>query len=313
MNCQDAQSSLSLYLYGELDFAREEALESHLAECASCQLSLAREKQWHAFTNAQAQEPPFDLLAECRQQLRPAVARESAPPPSVRRWWRWSNPFDISFTRWSSQIALASLLVFVGFASARWLDHHSLGSSAGNQMSVLDPSNALIRDIQTDNSGMVRIVIDQEREIAGHINDANIRSLLLSGARQPDAGVRFYIMQLLTQESGMQGTDDLRQVLFDAVRNDPNPAVRVEAINGLGRFSADPAALETIKFVLEHDDNPGVRYHAIDILAPPNGDAAMTPAMTQAIQDVMRSSPEDEYVRARCSHILQEAKLPVVY
>jgi hypothetical protein len=125
--------------------------------------------------------------------------------------------------------------------------------------------------------------------------------------------VRFYAVQLLNQESGTQRTDDLRQVLFDAVRNDPNAAVRLEAINGLRRFSADPAALETIKFVLQHDDNPGIRYQAIDILAPPGRDTAITPAMTQTIQDVLRSAPEDEYVRTRCSQILEEAKLPLVY
>ena len=44
MTCQDVQSSLSLYLYGELDFAQEEEVENHLADCAACQLSLAREK-----------------------------------------------------------------------------------------------------------------------------------------------------------------------------------------------------------------------------------------------------------------------------
>ena len=39
MTCQEVQASLSLYLYGELDFAREEHLENHLAECAFCQLT----------------------------------------------------------------------------------------------------------------------------------------------------------------------------------------------------------------------------------------------------------------------------------
>jgi hypothetical protein len=313
MNCQGVQSSLSLYLYGELDFAREEEIENHLAQCAACQLSLAREKQWHTLTNAQVQEPPLDLLAECRQQLRPGLARETSPPSGVRSWFRWANPFEVSFTRWSSQVALASMLVFVGFASARLLDHGSLGAPAVNQMSLLNPAHALIRDIQADDSGLVRLVVDQESEIAGHIDDANVRSLLISGARQPDAGVRFYIVQLLNRETNPQKGDDLRQVLLDVVRNDPNPAVRLEAIDGLRRFAGDPAALETIKFVLLHDSNPGVRYQAINIIAPPDREITITPAMTQAVQDVMRSSPEDEYVRARCSQILEEAKSPLIY
>jgi hypothetical protein len=314
MTCQQAQSSLSMYLYGELDFAQEEALENHLAQCAACQLSLTREKQWHTLTNGQSQEPPLDLLAECRQQLRPALAREASPDPArLRTWWRWSLPFEISTTRWTSQVALASLLVAVGFASARLLDRGSLPLSNINQMGLVNPANMLIRDIRPGDSGQVRIVVDHESEILGGIDDPNIRSLLLLGARQPEPGVRFYAVQFLNQQSATDETGDVRQVLFDAVRSDPNPAVRLQAMDGLRRFSNDPAALETIKFVLQHDDDPGVRYQAIDILVPPDHALAMTPAMLQVMQDVMLSSPEDDYVHARCSHALQEAKVTIVY
>jgi hypothetical protein len=309
VNCREVQTSLSLYLYGELDFAREETVESHLAQCAACQLSLAREKEWHTLTNAQVHEPPLDLLAECRQQLRPALARESAAQArTVRGWWRWGNPFDISFTRWSGKVALASLLVFIGFAAARWLDRGLLPGPL-----TLNPSNAVIRDIQTDRSGLVRIVFEQERAVTGQIQDADVRSLLLSGLHQADAGVRFYSVQLLNRETDAGRMAEVRQALLDTVRNDPNPAVRLEAVDGLGRFSADPAALETLKFVLEHDENPGVRYRAIDALAPPDRALTITPVVTRTIQDVLLSSPDNDYVHARCSQILEQAKLPVVY
>jgi anti-sigma factor RsiW len=312
MSCQEVQASLSLYLYGELDFAREEQVENHLAECAFCQRTLAREKEWHTLANVQIQEPPLDLLAECRQQLRPALARERAHPSSARAWWRWTNPFDISATRWSAQIALASMLVFIGFASARWFDRGGL-ETGPNEMSLLNPAGAHIRDVQTDGAGVVRIVVDRESEIVGRIGDANVRSLLLAGTRQPDPGVRFYSFEVLAQQDGAGTAEDLRDVFLYSVRNDPNPAVRLEAIQGLRRFSGDPAALEALKFVLEHDDNPDVRFQAVDLLAPVDSGVTVTPATAQAIADVMRSSPEDEYVRARCTQALREAKLPLIY
>lgn len=315
MNCREIQSALSLYLYGELDFAREEDLESHLAQCAACQLSLTREKEWHTVASGQAQEPPFDLLAECRQQLRPALAREKAPRASARSWWRWGNPFEISTTRGSWQVALASMLVLVGFGSARLLDHVSPRTLGVSQMSVLNPANTLVRDVQADDSGLVRIVVQQESAISGRLDDPGIRSLLLSATRQPDVGVRFYSLQILNQQSGgpNPANDDLRQVYFDSVRNDPNPAVRLVALEGMRRFSADPAALETLKFVLEHDSDAGVRSQAIDVLAPLNGGSKMTPAMTRTIEDILRATPEDEYVRTRCAQVLEEAKLPLVF
>ncbi len=320
MTCQEVQASISLYLYGELDFAREEHLENHLAECAFCQLTLAREKQWHTLANAQVQEPPLDLLAQCRQQLRPALVRETVHPTPTRFWSRWTNLFDISATRWSAQIALASMLVFIGFASGRWL-RNGFGNGSGNgsvqtpttQMSLLNPASARIRDVQASGPGTVRIVLDQESEIIGRIDDANVRNLLFAGTRQPDPGVRFYSVAVLTQQDGAQMAKDLREVLFNTVRNDPNPAVRLEAIEGLRSLSDDPAALETLKFVLEHDDNPGVRSQAVNLLVPIDSGATLTPAMAQVIADVMRSAPEDDYVRTRCSQALRQAKLPLIY
>jgi hypothetical protein len=207
------------------------------------------------------------------------------------------------------------MLVFVGFAAARWLDRNATqtASNQANQMSLLNPASARIRDIQADGSGVVRIVVDQESEISGRIGDANVRSLLLAGTRQPDPGVRFYSFQILTQQDGAAAAQDLRDVVFYSVRNDPNPAVRLEAIDALRRFSGDPATLETLKFVLEHDSNPGVRSQAVNLLAPIDNGMTVTPATAQAIQDIMRSSPEDEYVRARCSRALREAKLPLIY
>jgi len=314
MTCQQAQSSLSLYLYGELDFAQEEALENHLAQCAFCQLSFAREKEWHTAANAQAQEPPLDLLAECRQQLRPALVRESTNKSAAPHWWRWPNPFQISATRWSSQIALASMLVFAGFGLARWLDYHQTGSGP-LQMGFFNPSAAHIRDVQAGDSGLVRIVVDQESEITGRLDDPNVRRLLLTGTRQADPSVRFYSFEILNGQGdvGTQVSQDLRDALFDSVRNDPNPAVRLEAIEGLRRFASDPATLDALKFVVEHDDNPGVRSQAINILVPTDGQLTITPAAAQALEDVMRATPQDDYVRARCSQGLREAKLPVVY
>jgi hypothetical protein len=316
MKCSQLQALLSLYLYGELDFAREEELESHLGECAFCQLSLAREKQLHTLASAQIHEPALDLLAHCRQQLRPALARERARPHVSWSWLRFANPFEFSFTRWSSQIALTSLFVFIGFASARWLDHRT-PESLTNEASLFDPASSRIRDIQADEAGQVRIVLDQEREITGHIGDANVRRLLLAGTREVDPDVRFYAFEILTREENshgaQQGNADLRTVLFESARTDPNSAVRLKAIEGLRPFCADPAALETLRFVLEHDTNPGVRSQAIDILAPSDNSIAVTPAMTHTIQEVMRSTQDDDYVRARCNQVLHQAKLPVVY
>ena len=122
MTCQQVQSSLSLYLYGELDFAREEDLENHLAECAFCQLTLAREKQWHTLTNSQVQEAASRSACRMPPAASPRIGPRNGASRASPSMVALDQSFEISATRWSAQFALASMLVFIGFASARWFN-----------------------------------------------------------------------------------------------------------------------------------------------------------------------------------------------
>ena len=109
MTCHEAQTKLSLYLYGELDFAQEEQLEQHLTECPFCERALAREKAWHTTANSKDTDVPLDLLTQCRQDLKTELSRSDGHlgsyAPRVSRWAEW---FGFSATRWSMQIAAAS-------------------------------------------------------------------------------------------------------------------------------------------------------------------------------------------------------------
>ena len=82
MTCHDVQLQLSLYLYGELDFATEEALERHLGDCAFCQQAFAREKTWHAAATSEHRDVSLDLLSRCRQDLRNAIKTDSGKTPA---------------------------------------------------------------------------------------------------------------------------------------------------------------------------------------------------------------------------------------
>ena len=47
MMCEDVRKSLALYLYGELPFEEEEALESHLDACEACREGERRNDSEH--------------------------------------------------------------------------------------------------------------------------------------------------------------------------------------------------------------------------------------------------------------------------
>src|ERR1700761_7940188 len=107
MTCHEVQTRLSLYLYGELEFAEEEALEQHVNECAMCERALEREKAWHSVLNAEHTDVPLELLAQCRRELQGAVTSANAAGESRWRWRRWAESFGFSAPPWSMRLAVA--------------------------------------------------------------------------------------------------------------------------------------------------------------------------------------------------------------
>jgi HEAT repeats/Putative zinc-finger len=317
MNCQQVQTSLSLYLYGELEFAAEEELEQHLQECSFCQLALSREKAWHTKLNAERKDVPLDLLGQCRRDLRAAM--KAPEVKDSRRTWQFTDVFGALSSgggQWSKRLAFASFFLFAGFSLSSWMGRvhfvNRLGAGNEVQMGVLNGPMSRIRDIQPGSNNQIRIVIDrvQEQEIVGSIEDEAVRRLLLTAIKDPaDPGLRVDSVELL---KGQDGTD-IRDALLDTVRHDENAAVRLKALEGLRRFRDDQATHETLRSVLQYDDNPAVRSEVIDVLVPMNGPLKVTPELAGTLEEIARSERDNDYLRARCLQVLRMVGTPRAY
>ncbi|MBV8867504.1 MAG: HEAT repeat domain-containing protein [Acidobacteriaceae bacterium] len=309
MTCHDVQLQLSLYLYGELEFATEEAVEQHLANCAFCQQALAREKTWHTVATSEHRDVPLDLLSRCRQDLRNAIKTDAGKAP-VRRWRDFLSGFRITPTRWSYQLAAASFLVFIGFTGGRVIDGHGWSEALNvNRAGLLNPSTAHIRDIQPNGPGQVRIVVDQvdQREVTGSLDDQNVRRWLLVAIQDPgDPGIRVDSVEMLSRQNGA----DVRDALLNRIQHDPNAAVRLKALDSIRRFSEDRATQIVLRSVLEHDADPTIRSEAIDVLAPANERLQLSPELAVTLQSLARSD-RDDYVRGRCLQLLRSINAPV--
>jgi hypothetical protein len=306
MSCHDVQTNLSLYLYGELDFAQEEALEQHLSGCALCQRALEREKSWHTALNSERVAPPLELLSACRRDLRTALSSTSGAT-SRRPAQSWFTQLGFSPTQWSMRVAAASFLVVIGFSAARWVDRNGVPGVRGSEtrMGLIDAATARIRDIEPGDNNRVRIVFDQirPREITGRVNDDDIRQLLLAAMKDPaDPSIRVDSVDILKSQDG----SDVRDALISSVQHDPNAAVRLKALEGLRRFAGDPVTRDALKFVLQNDTDPGVRSEAIDVLVPVNQRVEFNPDLATMLQQIVRSEREDDYVRMRSLQLLQE-------
>jgi hypothetical protein len=313
MNCHQVQLNLSLYLYGELEFAQEEALERHLDECALCELALAREKAWHTSINAEKKDVPFDLLAGARQALRNAVHLPRSSVSARSLLAHWMDRYGFSASGWSFRLAAASFLVFIGFSLGQFVNKTSDFAGSGNgisEMGLLNPATSHVRDIEPGNDGRVRIIFDQVRQgqVVGQADSSEVRRLLLAATRDAaDPGVQVDSVNILKDQDG----DDVRDALLDVAQHDSNAGVRLKALEALQRFSGDPATRQGVMTVLAHDSNPGVRSQAINLLAPATEKVEFSPELADTLQQVMRSQEDDDYLNMRCMQILQEMGAPV--
>jgi hypothetical protein len=243
-------------------------------------------------------------LAECRRELKAAIA--SGRTRASRAGWRgWAKSFGLS-PQWSLRLAAASFLVFIGFSAGRFVEHNGLPGGvnvASENMGVVDPSTARIRDIQPDEHNRVRIVFDQQRAISGPVNDEQIRAWLVAAAQDDnDPGIRVDSVELLNGQAGRE----VRDALLNRAQKDPNAAVRLEAVEGLRRFRDDPATQHGLIEVLQHDENPSVRSKAIDVLAPAQGSIKISPDIADGLESLTRSGQADDYVRMRCLQLLEQ-------
>jgi hypothetical protein len=305
MTCQEAQTKLSLYLYGELEFAEEEALEQHVDECALCGRALANEKAWHSLVKAESTDVPLELLAQCRGDLKAAVGSHSEGE-SQPLWRHWAKSLGFSSPQWSLRLAVASFLVFIGFSAGRFVEQNGLPGGvtlATDNMGVVDPATARIRDIEPGENNRVRIVFDQQRAISGPVDNDEIRAWLVAATKDDsDPGIRVDSVQMLNGQAG----PDVRDALLSSARNDPNAAVRLEAVEGLRHFRDDLITQQGLVYILQHDENAGVRSKAIDVLAPAREAIKITPEIADGLEAVTLSGQPDDYVRMRCLELLQQ-------
>ena len=279
MSCEEIKDQMPLFLYGELSFDDEEIFERHLAACDGCRRELARVRNLHDLVAEAALTPSLPLLAECRRELRSQSGiRTFAPKWSQSRFWL--------------QPLAAAAMLMVGFFSAKLPVFNSEANLAGVTVSR-------VRNIEPDREGRVQLVVDETRQrvIGGRLDDANIRSLMISASReQSDPGLRADSVELLKSRCG---SNDVREALLQALQHDNNSGVRLKALEGLRPYAGQPEVRKALSQVLLGDDTPAIRTQAIDLLTSHPGD------IVGVLKQLMEKE-QDNYIRLRTIKALHE-------
>lgn len=306
LSCEQARAHFALFVYGELSFDEEERVESHLDGCLECRAELDRHKALHQAFDAFAVEPPASLLRACRADLSAALRRAPAQEGPFRLSW-WDRMTDyLTASPGAGPIlrpAGAIALLLAGFFGARLMP--TLGESLAPGSS--QASITRVSDVEPQNDGSVRIVLDETRQrtVTGSLDDQRVRNLLLDAVRDPNnPGLRADSVDLLTRRAQ---SADIRGALVYLILHDQNDGVRLKAMEGLRPFAADPEVHKALSDALFGDANPGVRTQAIDLLiqAPAGKMPANLDRATIGMLQQLMSQESNASVRQRCEKILE--------
>jgi len=112
---------------------------------------------------------------------------------------------------------------------------------------------------------------------------------------QQTLGTRLHALQLVPE----MGDDRLRDALVFTLHNDPDPAVRLQALSALDRDPDDDRVQEALLMTLRDDPSVQLRLMALDALALRRADA-------QAVRYAIRASDQvgDEAVMQRATRLM---------
>jgi hypothetical protein len=142
----------------------------------------------------------------------------------------------------------------------------------------------------------------------GDVDDPRIQRVLthaLLSAQNP--GVRLRAVDAI----GSRGTDgsdpEILAALIGAMRTDPNPAVRHNALLALRRYPTTPELNRAFADVLVNDRNARLRIEAIEALHSTAGEGiGLEPVLIQHLERSLREDDND-FVRRRTQSLLETA------
>jgi hypothetical protein len=234
MNCEKTQEKFADYLTGDLDEGGRGEVRDHILSCAACREDLENLTVVWAKLGVLPEEQPggelrhrfYAMLEEYKDGLE--ATGTPARATGLRAGWReW-----LTFRRPAFAASFSAFLLFVGLG-AGWLLNG--GGAGGGRLTTLS------REVQ-----------DMRQQVA------------LSLLGKASATER---IQGISYSAAVEDPNDTTlAALTDALDNDPNPNVRLAAVDALYLFRNKPGVRESLVKSLAIQTYPLVQVALIDFL-----------------------------------------------
>jgi HEAT repeats/Putative zinc-finger len=323
--CAQFERRLTLYAWDELEPSDRAAVEQHIAACASCAATLARERTLLEQLSSVLPEQPDDMLvAQCRRSLSQNLDRAGSSwlDSWLKRWKVAFRPgaWLIAHPAWT-----VATLVLLGFFAGRIASRAPASTAPAANVSesaMVEPTvdgvapsaldGSSVTGIQRLPSGAVAISIrtDQAVMVEGAPEDRAVRRALLSALQasdRPDPDVRLESVELLRP---IRSDQAVRAALCYAALHDTNPSVRLKSVEALRGLEQEPDVRRTLLQALEHDPNPGVRVEAVSSLrsyldASPSADWTHDDTVVRVLRERQSKDP-NEFVRLQSDAAIRQ-------
>jgi len=234
MNCEKIQERFADYLTGDLDDGGRADVREHILSCAPCREDLENLTVVWAKLGVLPEEQPggglrhrfYGMLEEYKDKLE-VQGKAARKDGRLAAWKQW-----FTFRRPAFAAAFSAFLLLSGLGAGLLLN----GGRAGG-----DRYASLSREVQ-----------DMRQQVA------------LSLLSQPSATDR---IQGIGYSAEVENPNDKTlAALFDALDNDPNPNVRLAAVDALYLFRDRPGVRESLVRSLAVQAYPLVQVALIDFL-----------------------------------------------
>ncbi|MFT5141756.1 MAG: hypothetical protein ACI80V_003398 [Rhodothermales bacterium] len=306
MNCTHDHNELILFHAGELPQAEVGRIRDQISTCLSCQEEVSSLEQVAVMPERPALDP--EALAAARTG---AYARIGSSW-QARRGRLLTRLRGVSLgLRPLPELALASLLLFVGYNFGRGQGHVALAPVAAeadfapSRGSVFD-----VREIRIDEStGLAVLTLGTVREadVTGGLGDAFVadalETALVSGA---DDGIRLRALKTVNALARGDTPDEaLAQAVIDMIGMEGHDALRFRAIGALAALYSDSDIPQVGRVALLNalvsDAGDGVRIAALDVLMAHETSPSDVGILRQAL-----THDSNSYVRLSVARALEK-------
>lgn len=318
MNHSEFKELIFLYCYNELSEKRRSDFEQHLSQCAECRLELEDAKKFlTTIGEHKLPEPSEQWLSEVRKELKFRLRLEKS---KLSLWEKLHHFFpNIIFPKYKLALSGIGVLV-VGFMLGYMLSPTFIPVPEQYRQETSDykfQSETFItnlRFLEADAAdGEIEFTFDAVTPVRmkGSINNAQIQNVLAYAlVHTQNPGVRLRMVNALAAQTSQQIYPELevRDALIDAVKNDPNPAVRREALNVLQKFQLDKEIFDAFLAVLMNDKNPGLRVAAMKCIEEAKFDRYLVDESALRTLRQKMETDDNNYIRLRAKSVLEEIK-----